>query len=405
MQTKLSRGPLPQPLHDEAESILRSCVHCGFCTATCPTYQLLGNELDSPRGRIYLIKQMFEGQPVSRETQTHLDRCLSCRNCETTCPSGVQYSRLLDLGREHIEHHVPRPMGQRLQRHLLRRIVPHTEKFSRALRIGRRLGPLLPARLRQKLPAEQNSGDWPKATHPRRMLLLSGCVQQATRDQTNRAMARLLDAQGISLQALSSGVCCGAVNHHAGDTEQAKIQAKHNIDLIFAQLQQGAEAVLVSASGCGSMIKEYGRLLQYDSDYVEKAAIVSDHCKDLCQVLDMTSLGDKLDPGGQRIAFQSPCSLQHGQKLAGRVEQLLSQAGFILLPVENGHTCCGSAGSYSLLQPELSQQLLHNKLQSLQRPQPEAIVTANIGCELHLASQATIPVIHWIDLLARQLRP
>ncbi len=401
MQTKLTQAFLATPQGREAESILRNCVHCGFCTATCPTYQLLGDELDGPRGRIYLMKQLLEGQKVTAKTQGHLDRCLTCRSCETTCPSGVSYGRLIDIGRELVEERVQRPALARLQRTLLRKLLPFPKRFAALLAVGRAFRPLLPGPLARKVPARQKAlPAAPASGAARSMLVLDGCAQSSTTPNTNRAAANLLGRFGIRLVSASGAGCCGAVSQHLGAPNEAKDFIRRNIDAWWPHVEQGAEAIVVSASGCGTMVKDYAHLLADDPRYADKAARISELAKDLSEVVRDLDLA-KLDTGAapRKIAFHSPCSLQHGQQLNGVVEEILTRVGFDLLPVADPHLCCGSAGTYSILQPELSKQLLANKLDSLQAEQPELIATANIGCQLHLGSAAGVPVVHWVELL------
>jgi glycolate oxidase iron-sulfur subunit len=406
MQTRINEQFLQTPQGQEADRILRACVHCGFCTATCPTYQLLGDELDGPRGRIYLIKQLLEGKAVSGKTQSHLDRCLTCRSCETTCPSGVQYGRLVDIGRELVEERVGRPLWVSVKRTLLRKLLPYPGRVNPLLALGRLIKPLLPADLGRKLPARQNgqSRSRPVTTHPRRMLVLEGCVQSVATPATNAAAARVLDKLGIQLVNPKGTGCCGAVSQHLSAPEESRDFIRRNIDSWWPQIEAGAEAILISASGCGAMVKEYGHLLRDDSAYAEKAARVAALAKDIGEVLRDEPLPlERIQLKHKRIAFHSPCTLQHGQQLDGVVEGILRKAGFKLSPVADAHLCCGSAGTYSILQPELSQRLLHNKLKALEADAPELIATANIGCQLHLASQAGRPVKHWIELLDEAL--
>src|SRR6185312_9842674 len=409
MQTRLSTRFLDSAAGQEADAILRKCVHCGFCTATCPTYQLLGDELDGPRGRIYLIKEMLEGARPAHSTQLHLDRCLTCRACETTCPSGVRYGRLLDIGRHHIERVVPRTMRDRLVRRALLAIVPRQKRFASLLALGRMLRPLMPATLRRSVPAEQHAGAWPAPRHNRRMLVLTGCVQPATAPDINAAAARVLDRLGISLIAVNDG-CCGALAHHLSAPDAARARMRHNIDVWWPWIEKGVEAVVVTASGCGAMVREYGELLRDDPAYARKAAGVSELFRDLSQVVapELAKPGNAIESGpprggGRRVAFHSPCTLQHGLQLRGIVEPLLAKAGYTLTRVADGHLCCGSAGTYSLLQPQISRQLKANKLGALQADSPELIATANIGCLMHLASGADRPVRHWIELLAEAI--
>lgn len=386
---------------DEADRILRTCVHCGFCNATCPTYLELGDERDGPRGRIYLIKQLLEGGPVSRQTQTHLDRCLTCRNCETTCPSGVEYGKLADFGRALVEREVARPLGERLKRWLLTQIVPYPRRFARALGTARALRPLLPAALRAKLPARQRAEAYTPRNHARVMLVLSGCAQAAATPLTNVVAARVLDKLGITLVAAENAGCCGALSYHIGAHADGLAFMRRNIDAWWPAIEQGAEAIVACASGCGITIKDYGRALCDDPDYAEKAARVSALAKDIGEVLG----GEDLSPlcatePGKRVAFHCPCTLQHGQQLAGTVERVLERLGYSLTFVPNAHLCCGSAGSYSLLQPELSNALKAKKLTALAHDDPDIVVTANVGCQLHLDDPAGRRVRHWLELVA-----
>lgn len=402
MQTALADFIRNTPQGQEADKILRACVHCGFCNATCPTYQMLGDELDGPRGRIYLMKQMLEGQPPGRHTQLHLDRCLTCRNCEITCPSGVRYGALLDIGRELIEARVPRPLPDRWQRRLLRWVIPYRARFAPLLRIGRILRPLLPPPLKRMVPPSRSAAPWPQARHPRTMIVLEGCVQPAIAPGINAAAARVLDRLGISLIRADREGCCGALSHHLTASGEALDFARRNIDAWWPQVQAGAEAVVMTASGCGVHVKEYGHFLRNDPTYAEKAARISALTQDLCEVLareDLSVLRNGMETDAQ-IAFHPPCTLQHGQGLHGVTERLLTQIGFKLTPVLDSHLCCGSAGTYSILQRELSQRLLKNKIDSLQSGKPDVIVTANIGCLTHLQSRAAVPVRHWVELLA-----
>ncbi len=407
MQTRIGERYRNTPQGREADAILRACVHCGFCTATCPTYQLLGDERDSPRGRIYLIKQLLEEQPVSRHTQQHLDRCLTCRSCETTCPSGVRYGRLIDIGRELIEQRVSRPPGERLKRALLRRILTHPARLGLLLKLARACTPLLPPALRRKLPSgsAQTVTPPPERNLPRRMLLLAGCAQSVATPATNAAAKRVFQALGIQLTEAPEAGCCGAVSQHLAAPQEAADFMRRNIDAWWPHIERGAEAIVITASGCGVQVKEYGELLQNDPTYGEKARRISELARDAAEVLRDEGLpANTVAPAARKkIAFHSPCTLQHGQKLGGVVENLLREAGFDLLPVADAHLCCGSAGTYSLLQPELSQQLLRNKLGNLETHRPAIIATANIGCQLHLASGTHTPVQHWLELLAQTL--
>ncbi len=403
MQTQLAAFIRDSHQGQEADAILRSCVHCGFCTATCPTYQLLGDELDGPRGRIYLIKQVLEGQTPSRKTQLHLDRCLTCRSCETTCPSGVGYGRLVDIGRAAVETAVPRPWDERLARRLLRWLVPSRVRFGLFLGLGQLFRPLLPASLKAKVPPRRVAGPWPTAQRPRTLLALAGCAQAVATPDTNAAAARVLDRLGIRLLETPRAGCCGALPHHLGAEEEALAMMRRNIDAWWPQVEAGAEAILVTASGCGAMVKDYGALLAQDPVYADKAARIAALARDPSEVLavELARLEVPLpQPGaGRKIAFHSPCSLQHGQKLPGLAEGLLTRLGYELTPVADGHLCCGSAGSYSLLQPTLARQLRDNKLASLAAGGPDCIATANVGCQLHLESGTRIPVRHWLELV------
>jgi len=405
MQTRLDFQALQMPRAAEAERVLRSCVHCGFCNATCPTYQLLGDELDGPRGRIYLIKQMLEGGEVTRTTQTHLDRCLTCRNCETTCPSGVQYHTLLDIGREEIDRRVSRTPMQRVLRSAIRFVMTRPMLFGALLRMGRWVRPLLPAALCDKIPAQiAAAGQRPAATQARKMLMLEGCVQPALSPNTNAAVARVLNRLGIAIVPATRAGCCGAVDYHLDAQEAGLARARRNIDAWWPAVEAGAEAIVQTASGCGAFVKEYGDLLAQDPHYAAKAKRISALAKDLVEVLRSEPL-EKIRVVGAtgKLAFHCPCTLQHAQKLGGAVEDVLKRLGFTLTAVPDGHLCCGSAGTYSLTQPDLSRQLRDRKLAALQSGAPEQIVTANIGCQMHLAGQAKVPVKHWIEQLDQVL--
>jgi glycolate oxidase iron-sulfur subunit len=401
MQTAISTELLDNPDIAEANAILRSCVHCGFCNATCPTYQLLGSELDGPRGRIYLIKEMLEGNQSGEKTQLHLDRCLTCRACETTCPSGVQYGRLVDIGRQVIEERAPRPFWQKMMRSGLLAVLPYPKRFAVVLGIGRVMRPLLPSFLQRKIPAKRQAQSIrPQTMHSRRMLVLEGCVQSLSAPNTNLAAARVLDKLGISLVSAAGAGCCGALNQHLSDVNGAHDMMRRNIDAWWPYIEQGVEAIVMSASGCGLMVKEYGAALKHDPDYAAKAARISELTRDLSEILGREDLSVLADAGkGVRVAYQSSCTLQHGQKMSGAVEAILQNCGYTVVPVANRHLCCGAAGTYTLTQPVLSQQLLENKLDALQQGGAEVIATANIGCQLHLESAARLPVKHWIELL------
>ncbi len=414
MQTQLAPEYQGTPDGIAAEAILRKCVHCGFCTATCPTYQLLGDELDGPRGRIYLMKQVLEGQTPTRKTQLHLDRCLTCRNCESTCPSGVDYGHLVDIGRKLVDAKVPRPASEKLVRWALKEGLP-SPLFAPAMAIGQMLRPLLPAALRAKVPQRQAAGNWPTRSHARSMLMLAGCVQPAMMPNINSATARVLDAAGIQTLVAPSAGCCGAVRFHLNDQDGGKAQMRANIDAWWPHIDasHGAvEAIVMNASGCGVTVKEYGHILRDDPHYASKAARVSALTRDLSELLPelVQLLAGRVDPtrtntgkamgASPRLVFHPPCTLQHGQQLRGGVEQHLRALGFELqLAASESHLCCGSAGTYSVLNPELAQQLRDRKLGHLSECAPDAIVSANIGCITHLQSGTDTPVRHWVELL------
>ncbi len=420
MKTNLAQAIHSTPEGKEADRILRTCVHCGFCTATCPTYQLLGDELDSPRGRIYLIKELLEGNAYTAKTQLHLDRCLTCRACETTCPSGVEYGRLVDIGRNIVDKHVRRPIAESLKRAALCAIVPTPVLFRPLLKIGQVLRPFLPPTIRRKVPkAGPAAGAWPNPRHSRRMLVLDGCVQPTLASDINPAAARLLDHIGISLIKAAAAGCCGAVTFHLNRQEDALVFMRRNIDAWWPHIEAGAEALVMTASGCGTMVKDYGHALAHDPAYADKAKRISELTKDLSEIVadekdalekamssSLSSLTSPLSSSSgakPRVAFHSPCSLQHGQQIRGKVEALLVAAGFELTPVPDSHLCCGSAGTYSILQPELSQRLLRNKVEALESGAPAVVATANIGCLTHIQSGSKLPVRHWIELLADRI--
>jgi len=404
MQTNISEKFLSNLQIKDAETILRSCVHCGFCTATCPTYQLLGDELDGPRGRIYLIKQALEGNGISRKTQTHLDRCLTCRSCETTCPSGVRYGRLVEIGREIVDQQVPRSLLQSIPRLLLRKIVPYPKRFAPFYKLGLLFRPLLPEALKRKLPLPLSSGHVSATAKRRKMLVLQGCVQSVVTPQTNDAATRILQKLDIELLAAPAAGCCGAVSHHLSAHEEGLDFMRRNIDAWWPYIEQGVEAIVITASGCGTVVKDYAELLKYDARYADKAKKVSALAKDISQILDRENLLElPATRPSLKVAFHSPCTLQHGQQLDGVVERILLSAGFTLTPVMDAHLCCGSAGTYSILQHGLSQQLLDNKLSALQNGLPDVIATANIGCQMHMASKAQVPVRHWLEVLDEHL--
>ena len=388
----------------DAPALLRSCVHCGFCLPACPTYRATGNELDSPRGRIYLVKQLVEGGPVGETTRTHLDRCLTCRACETACPSGVQYGRLLDIGRELAESHTPSRTEQaRRFRDLLTVTLSRRRLFGALLAVGRTLRPLLPRTLALRIPLrEVSTGRWPDARHSRRVVLLQGCVQPALAPQIDLAAAQVLDRLGISAVRLGGEVCCGALHHHLGRTDRARELARRNVDACIAALDAGTEAIVSTTSGCGVMVKDYAHLLRDDAAYVARAQRVAAATRDLSEIIS----GDDLRRAGlagttgASVAWQAPCTLQHGQRVRGNVESLLTTVGCRLTLVRDATQCCGSAGTYSILQPELSNEIRSRKIAALTAGVPEIIATANVGCLEHLRTATAIPVRHWIEIVA-----
>ena len=400
MQTNLADFIKNSPEGQEADAILRSCVHCGFCTATCPTYQLLGDELDGPRGRIYLIKQILEGKPATAKTQLHLDRCLTCRNCESTCPSGVKYGRLVDIGREIVEKQVERPFATQLVRTVLKETLPRKWLFTPAMKAGQFFRPLLPNALKNKVPVAHPAGRWPTRTHARTMLLLDGCVQPAMSPNINAATARVLDTLGVQLIVAPKAGCCGAIRYHLNDQANSLDDMRRNIDAWWPYVQAGAEAIVMTASGCGAMVKEYGHLLANDPHYAARAQRITELTKDLSEILPafQQELAKKVQIK-KRVAYHPPCTLQHGQQIRGKVEEVLRAVGVDVTLCSDSHLCCGSAGTYSVLQPELSYQLRDNKLKNLQATQSEMIVSANIGCLTHLQSGTESPVRHWIELI------
>lgn len=399
MQTNIHPDIIGLAQASEAEDILRACVHCGFCTATCPTYQHFGDERDGPRGRIYLIKQLMETNEVTEKTQQHLDRCLTCRSCETTCPSGVQYGRLVDIGRGIVEEKVKRPALDRFLRWSLRKVLPYPKRFGFLLFFGQLLRPLLWGKLQAKVPPKKQASPWPANSHSRKMLALAGCAQSITTPNTNAATARVLDKLGITLVEAPEAGCCGAVDYHLAAHDDGLNAMRKNIDAWWPAIEAGAEAIVMTASGCGAMVKEYGELLAHDKVYAEKAHRVTELTKDISEVLgeeDLSALDIKVD---QPTAYHCPCTLQHGQQLKGGVESILENAGVPLTKTKDKHLCCGSAGTYSILQAKTSQQLLDNKLNALMEDNPEQIVTANVGCQMHLETKSTVPVKHWVELL------
>jgi glycolate oxidase iron-sulfur subunit len=407
MQTNLAEFIRDTPEGREAEAILRKCVHCGFCTATCPTYQLIGDENDGPRGRIYLMKQMLEGNEVTERTRTHLDRCLSCRSCETTCPSGVAYGHLVDIGRRIVEERTERPLPDRAKRWAVKTLFPNTAVFGLLTKLGMAFRPLLPAALAGKLPqAIPPAPPRPAARHGRKMIALAGCVQPVLTPATNAAATRVLDRLGISLVEAPGAGCCGAVRFHLNDQRAGLDDMRRTIDAWWPLVEQGAEAIVMTASGCGATVREYGYHLRDDPAYAEKAQRISSMTRDLTEILEGEAgalkalLGERELP---RVAFHPPCSLQHWQKLRGTGEALLGKLGYELAFVPDAHLCCGSAGTYSLFQPEYAEQLKKNKVAALQTNDPALILTANVGCETHIATGAGVPVKHWVVDLDERL--
>ncbi|MEW6561435.1 MAG: glycolate oxidase subunit GlcF [Pseudomonadota bacterium] len=406
METHLSPEFVGTPEGQQAEAILRNCVHCGFCTATCPTYQLLGDELDGPRGRIYQIKQVLEGEAPTRTTQLHLDRCLTCRNCETTCPSGVEYGKLIDIGRAVVDARVERPTGEKFARWALREGMT-SRLFAPALKLGQALRPLVPAALRDKVPARQRAGQRPQRSHARKVLMLAGCVQPALMPNIGAATARVLDAVGVQPLLADGAGCCGAIRQHLSDHDGALADMKRNVDAWWPLVESGTvEAIVMDASGCGAMVKEYAHHLRHDPAYADRAQRISALCQDISEYLPQFAAELKTllkDKPVDHLAYHPPCTLQHAQQVRGKAEELLRTLGFeVKLPLES-HLCCGSAGTYSVLQPELSKELRNRKLQHLAETAPQRIVSSNIGCIQHLQTGTTIPVQHWVELLDEAL--
>ena len=405
MQTQFTDADLQKPHIREADRVLRTCVHCGFCNATCPTYQLLGDERDGPRGRIYLMKELLESRDdddqVTRETQLHLDRCLTCRNCETTCPSGVEYHKLLDIGRAEVERRVGRSPQDRALRYGLRKALVDPKRFAALMKAGQTFRPLVPGLFRDKLPAQPvDAGKRPDGRqHARQMLILEGCVQPSLSPNTNAATARVLDRLGIGLTPAPQAGCCGAIDYHLNAQQDGRARMRANIDAWWPAIENGAEAIVQTASGCGAFVKEYGEMLADDPAYADKARRISEMAKDLVEILRNEDLEALSVKASRRLAFHCPCTLQHAQRLGGTVEGVLTRLGFELTPVRDAHLCCGSAGTYSVTQPELSKQLRDNKLDALEAGNPELIVTANIGCQTHLDGASRTPVRHWIEII------
>lgn len=409
MQTNLASWVRDTDLGNEADEILRRCVHCGFCLATCPTYQILGDERDSPRGRIYLIKEVLEGNAPTSSTQSHLDRCLTCRNCETTCPSGVQYGKLVDIGRKVVDEQVQRPLGQRIQRTVLRNLLT-SSAFEPAVKAGRMLRPLLPDSLKGKMPALRPAGQLPDKPqqYARQVLMLAGCVQPALVPAIDAATMRVLAALGIGTRTVAESGCCGAVNFHLDAQDTALMQMRANVDAWWPLLESGlAEAIVMNASGCGAMVREYAHHLRHDPEYAEKAALITDKVVDIAEIIapHVSQLRGMLGELPVRPVFHPPCTLQHWQGLRPLSERVLTELGFELQPFPESHLCCGAAGTYSVTQPELSQTLRDRKLNAIDGVQPDAIISSNMGCISHLQSGTDTPVRHWIEVVDQALKP
>jgi glycolate oxidase iron-sulfur subunit len=409
MQTHLSAEFSDSTEGKEAAAILRKCVHCGFCNATCPTYQLLGDELDGPRGRIYLIKQMLEGAEVTRSTQLHLDRCLTCLNCQTTCPSGVEYGHLVDIGRKLVEERVSRPPAEKAVRWSLREGLT-SSWFSPALKVGQALRPLLPRILKNKVPPRVSApiGGTAGGARPRKVLILQGCVQPAMLPNIDRATERVLDAVGIQAVYSAGTGCCGALRTHLSDSQGGLQDMRRNIDAWTPQLASGEiEAIISSASACALAIKEYGHALAHDAGYADRARQISALARDLSELLPamVPALKERLcTKPAVRAAFHAPCTLQHGQRVRGVVETQLRALGFdVSAAGDESHLCCGSAGAYSILQPQIATQLRDRKLLNLAKLEPQFILSANVGCIQHLQSGTSTKVLHWIELLDQAL--
>jgi glycolate oxidase iron-sulfur subunit len=420
MQTNFSPTQLQNPATAEAEKILRACVHCGFCTATCPTFVLLGDELDSPRGRIYLIKEMLENdRPADAQTVKHIDRCLSCLACMTTCPSGVHYMHLVDEARAIIEKTYQRPLGDRLIRRLLGLILPYPARFRLALSAaflaapfaplfaglgepGRRIAAMLrlAPKARPSAPASRRGPAPPKVPLKARIALLSGCAQKALRPEINDAAIRLLTRLGVETVLPRREACCGALDHHLGEEAKALEKARRDIDVWTAEIEgHGLDAIVVTASGCGTMIKDYGFLFRNEPAYAAKAAQVSALAKDVAEFLATLALPEPQNPLSLSVAYHSACSMQHGQKIDAVPRELLAKAGFALREIPEGHLCCGSAGTYNILQPDLALALRNRKIANILKTSPDVVATGNIGCISQIANGTTIPVLHTVELL------
>lgn len=404
MQTHIAPEYSDSALGKEADSILRNCVHCGFCTATCPTYQLLGDELDGPRGRIYLIKQVLEGEQISRRTQLHLDRCLLCRSCETTCPSGVRYGQLLEAGQAIVNAKVKRPLGHRILRKAMRMTLPYPGRFGLLLQGARLVKPLLPSRLRNKIPNSTPAPAPQKTQHPRKVILFTGCVQSVVAANINQAAQRVLDKLGIEAVVVAGEKCCGAVNHHLDDIATAQQFAATNLALWSPLLETEAEAVVSTASACALELRDYAHLLEDRPETGSGARLLEQRCFDIGEFIAREAAGKlKISDQAPTLAYHAPCTLKHGLKQSDVVLKLLDELGFSITEPQDAHLCCGSAGTYSITQPDISSQLQKNKCRALEALQPGLIVTANIGCMLHLQAETELEVRHWIEVLDQYL--
>lgn len=407
MQTFISNDLINTADGQEANRILRSCVHCGFCTAACPTYRLLGDELDGPRGRIYLIKGLLEGEVTTGKTRLHLDRCLTCRACETYCPSGVEYGHLLDIGRKQLELKTRRNLVNRLQRYVLRQVLPYRKRFTWLLYLGKCVRPVLPERLKLVIPRRHVKRPAMARQHARKMVLFRGCVQPGLSPQTNISATRILGKLGIEALTVENETCCGALDFHMTEIDSAQKFMKRNIDTWWPLVEAGIEAIVSTASGCGVMLKDYAYILRDDPEYSAKAEKISSLVMDISEIIfreDLEMLKRQISANSKKIVFQNPCTLQHGQKLPDSTENVLRQLGFDLLPVPDGHLCCGSAGVYSIFQKKISGLLLRQKIDNLLAGKPDVITTANIGCQIHLQKASAVPVKHWIVLVDEVLR-
>lgn len=419
MQTNFSLAQLADPNIAESNKILRACVHCGFCTATCPTYVLLGDELDSPRGRIYLIKEMLENDaPATENVVKHIDRCLSCLSCMTTCPSGVHYMHLVDHARVHIEETYRRPLVDRLYRSLLAKLLPYPGRFRLTLlaaKLGKPFAPVFAALGLKPLAAMLKLAPWrvepiriPESQHifpaegPRkgRVALLSGCVDKVVKPSIREAAIRLLNRNGIEVVLAAGEACCGSLPHHMGREHDALGFVRNNVDAWTREIEgEGLDAILVTASGCGTTIKDYGFMLRTDPAYQEKAARVSRLANDISEYLVKIGIKPPAAPSGIKVAYHSACSMQHGQKIERQPKELLAGAGFIVRDIAEGHLCCGSAGTYNMLQSEIAGRLLERKVANIEKTTPQLVATGNIGCMAQIASGTAIPVIHTVELL------